>query len=327
MVPLEYVCLSGLVGIVFELNRHYLRIYPSNMRTSRILIFLALVSFGYVLQAQSFYNGGLEGGAWGDTLLPPGWTAVDYADPVCQSHGQGGDTPDVTGINAPIINVIAGNPYEGNAYMSGLRVVDPGGFPYDEGIQQVVNDFTVGQVYSISFFQNVTRQSNMSDSSGSWAVYVENTLIGVTAPCVDTTAIAGSNHPWFRRGVSFVASMPIHVIKFMPRDDDTIVRDNHGVRMGIDSITLYRGAEFPVAVSSPAVTDFSYTLHGRKLEVTGTSGLLIDIRLFDLQGREVYTRLHGLEADFGDLPAGAYCLQLASVRRPEGRLVRKIFLE
>lgn len=129
--------------------------------------------------------------------------------------------------------------------MSGERSDSPGGnWDFQEGIMQGVSGFVPDSTYTIRFYQSVVKSYGSYDTSGSWAVYAGNTLIGITEPT--TSLVAYDNWPflWEERTVSFIASSSYHTIKFLPVDDDTdleVMAPNGSLRMGIDLISILHG--------------------------------------------------------------------------------------
>lgn len=202
----------------------------------------ALVGFLHPSKAQSFANGSLNGTV-GISTTPTSWSQVPYLDPVSFSTMTLSATSDVTSTTGPMGGNINGNPYHGTTLVSGLHMQN-GSDIWHEGIMQTVTGLTIGQAYNIRFYQNVIKQSNATDPSGSWAVYRENTLIAISTPCTDNSAVGSNAHPWFLRTVTFTATATSHNIKFLPRDDDGSIVSPAGVRMGIDSITLVPAVPF-----------------------------------------------------------------------------------
>ncbi|MEY3443633.1 MAG: hypothetical protein RLZZ519_1914 [Bacteroidota bacterium] len=206
------------------------------------------------LSAQSFVNGSLNG-TIAISSTPTSWLQVPYLDPVSQSTMTLSATSDVTGTTGPMMGTINGNPYHGTTLVSGLHMQN-GGDIWHEGLMQTVTGLVIGQAYNIRFYQNVIKQSNATDVSGSWAVYRENTLIAISTPCTDNVVFGSNAHPWFLRTVTFTATATSHNIKFLPRDDDPNIISPLGVRMGIDSITLRPATPFAEPV------DYMLTLVG-----------------------------------------------------------------
>jgi hypothetical protein len=191
---------------------------------------------------QSFINGDLDGLVNGFSCLPTNWLCVPNGDPNCLCIA--GDTPDLTSLTEPGSNANGnvGNPFSGNTFISGL-FVNGGNFFSQEGIMQTVSGFTIGKEYSIRIRQTVVKQVNTIDNSGSWAVYIDTNLAGITIPTHSSESFSSFSMPWELRTISFVASATSHLIKFLPMDDDTnnfsSLTDTTGaLRMGIDSIGL-----------------------------------------------------------------------------------------
>ncbi len=193
-------------------------------------LLLNSISYG-----QSFVNGGLEGPLSASTP-PPGWSQVPASDPVnlANSACSGCATSDVTGLSGPFPAFgVNGNPHSGNSFVSGLLTET-----HHEGIMQTVSGFTIGQPYTIEFYQACIGQNNATDNSGSWSVYINNTFIGTTTPTTTSQGAWSNNHPWEARSISFTASNSSHTIKFLPTDDDQNYTTPSGIRMGIDDISF-----------------------------------------------------------------------------------------
>jgi hypothetical protein len=192
--------------------------------------------------SQSFVNGDLDGLVSGSGSLPTDWLNVPNGDPNCMCIA--GDSPDLTSVNGPgwIAVGAIGNPFSGNTFISGLFVDATSSFS-QEGIMQTVSGFTIGNEYSIRIRQTVVKQSNTIDNSGSWAVYIDTVLAGITIPTYSNEPFSSFSMPWELRTVGFTATQSAHLIKFLPMDDDTnnfiSFTDTAGaLRMGIDSIGL-----------------------------------------------------------------------------------------
>lgn len=212
------------------------------MKRYRWIVFCLLLAWHHVGSAQAFVNGSLNG-TIGISATPTSWLQVPYLDPVSLSTMAPAATSDVTGTTGPVGGNINGNPYHGTTLVSGLHGQN-GSDIWHEGLMQTVTGLVIGQAYNIRFYQNVIKQSNFTDPTGSWSVYRENTLIAISTPCTDNSAVGSNAHPWFLRTVTFTATATSHNIKFLPRDDDPSILSPNGVRMGIDSITLVPATPF-----------------------------------------------------------------------------------
>lgn len=209
---------------------------------------LCSMCIAFSAHGQDFVNGDLEGPSpTGLTQLPPGWQAVPDNDPVClATNGSLGDTPDLTDINGPsVFTGIFGNPFSGNTFVSGER--GGGNVVFQEGIMQQVSGFIPGDPYTIVLHQAVVKSYGSFDSSGSWAVYINNTLAGITAPTASSVPYNSAPFAWEQRLVPFTATSSSHTIKFLPVDDDTnveVIVPNGALRMGIDMVSIVRGLQF-----------------------------------------------------------------------------------
>lgn len=219
---------------------------------------LCAMMVGPSVMGQDFVNGDLEGPSPTSlAIVAPGWQNVPSEDPVClATDGSLGDTPDLTDSLGPsAFTGIFGNAYSGATFMSGERADSPGGtWDFQEGIMQGVSGFVPDSTYTIRFYQSVVKSYGSYDTSGSWAVYAGNMLIGITEPT--TSLVPYDSYPfiWEERTVSFTASSSYHTIKFLPEDDDTdldVMAPNGSLRMGIDMISLLHGQHLTSVGDAP----------------------------------------------------------------------------
>jgi len=210
---------------------------------TKILFCISLILSLQTLYAQSFVNGDLEGTV-DYVSVPPGWDFIPFTDPVCLATSGLEATVDVLDETGPsFTGGIAGFPFSGNTFVSGLHANSGAGQLWHEGLMQTVNGFTVGNNYTISLYQAVVKQSNCIDPSGSWRVYLDNNLIGTTAITTSYLSPTDIFLDWEERFISFVASASSHTIKFIPWDNDlnqlTSNLDTTGaIRMGIDNVSF-----------------------------------------------------------------------------------------
>ncbi|UTW64241.1 gliding motility-associated C-terminal domain-containing protein [bacterium SCSIO 12741] len=207
------------------------------------VLLLILGSLTIQSQAQNFVNPDLNGTISGTSSLPTNWQFVPNTYLHSQATSTNGATPDLTDINGPNANAgISGIPYSGSTFLCGLHL-NLGNSYWHEGIMQTVSGFTPNATYSVHFHQSVVKQTNAIDTSGSWAVYIDNTLVGTTTPTVSRTHYNHNNFAWEARSISFTATAASHSIKFLPMDDDPVqdlstTDSAGGLRMGIDSIYI-----------------------------------------------------------------------------------------
>jgi len=211
----------------------------------QLILFILCSFFTTNCYCQNFMNGELDGVINGVSSLPGDWQSVPYADPNCLANHLGGDTPDLTDMNGPVSALgYNGNPYSGNTFISGVFGMNSNQIEFgQEGIMQLVLGFTIESNYKIRFRQTVVKTIGALDKSGSWAVYIDTVLIGVTTPTHSNEAFDSNNLPWQVRSIEFTATATTHLIKFLPMDDDTnwlfSYTDTTGaLYMGIDSIGL-----------------------------------------------------------------------------------------
>jgi|GEM_PF-4115315 len=212
-------------------------------RTAWPLVFCLLLCSFMQVQAQNFANSDLDGTPFGYSNLPAGWETVPVGDPVSvASNTNIGDTPDLTNLSQPgIDDGVGGIAFSGSSFISGLRMSSAVNF--HEGIQQTVSGFQVGQNYTIEFYQAVVKQVFALDNTGSWSVYMDTDLLGVSAISTSTLNFDDINLEWELRSVDFIASAASHTFKFLPTDDDfndssSLTDEQAGLRMGIDQISI-----------------------------------------------------------------------------------------
>ena len=206
---------------------------------------LVLVFLTGTIHAQSLINGDLEGDATTIGNLPNQWQVVPHTDPDCLANKEETATPDVTSMEGPGANIgLFGIPFSGETFLSGL-LLSFQDVIWHEGIQQTVNGFSPDSSYSIQFFQTVVKQNNAIDQSGSWAVYMDGQLVGISTPTFSTLSYSSKDLMWEFKSMDFVATAPSHTFKFLPFDDDpntemSETNASGGLRMGIDRIVINR---------------------------------------------------------------------------------------
>jgi len=290
------------------------------MRTSTSLL-LVLLLFSINGFSQAFVNSDLNGGV-GFVSVPTSWQDVPDTDPISMANSAPEATVDILDPTGPSFGGgVAGNPYSGTTFCSGLHSTDGGAFLWHEGIMQTVTGFTIGNSYDISFYQAVVKQQNAIDESGSWSVYMDGTLIATVAVSTSTLAFDDINLVWDCRGVNFTATATSHVIKFMTTDDDANYindpLDNTGaLRMGIDMITFTActGAPCDLAITSGTPTDETCAgADDGEIDVTFTGTGTYDI---DIGATNYYTGVAAGTYNINGLPDGTYTVTVTSSSDP-----------
>ena len=195
--------------------------------------------------AQDFVNGDLEGDVHAISELPEGWQAIPFTDPACRADEPYKATPDLTNYEGLPTSVdISGTAQSGETFISAL---DFGPGWHHEGIQQTVTGLIPGTVYRIHFYQAVIKQDNALDTSGSWAVYMDNKLLKITSVTASHLPFSSKETEWEKRSIEFKATESSHVFKFLAMDDDNVYNhDDEGgnLRMGIDNISIEELLDF-----------------------------------------------------------------------------------
>lgn len=268
------------------------------------------------VRSQSFVNGDLDGTVNDLSSLPGSWTNVPYDDPVCNATFPASASPDLISLTAPMpSNGIHGMPYSGSTYVGGVHGRSGADNHFREGIMQEVGGFVPGVQYRIAFHQSVDARYMCEDTSGSWGVYVDATLAGITEPTGSQVPMLSTALEWERREILFTATATTHTIKFLPTDDDTndqaAIGDRNGaLSMGIDAISV---APAPVSVD-----EMEGPLDGQVRYDAQQATLFLDhrhtnkpYRLLDMSGR---VALSGNVASSGvplrGLVDGAYLLHM-----------------
>ena len=223
-----------------------------------ISIILCIGSLCHWSQGQIFVNGDLETEKteWNSIYLPPPWENIPFTDPASKASNQITATSDLVNLEGTSSSSdigVLGKPLSGLTFISSL---DTGSYSshadsisyWHEGIQQRIDSLMIDSTYSISLYQSVVKQySAMTefktlDSSGSWAIYLDNTLVGITSPSVSNKVFDAVNLDWDFRVLDFKAQATSHVIKFLAHDDDDNTFSSppyaEGLRMGIDKISI-----------------------------------------------------------------------------------------
>jgi hypothetical protein len=140
-------------------------------------------------------------------------------------------------------NGFYGTPESGSTFATGINGTFPitGGFAtYQQGLQQTVSGFTVGETYSFSFYQAVVKYSGGQDDTGSWKVFANGELVATTAPSTSSLAWNAPGKPltWEERTVTFTATAETLNMAFLSYDPDgNITGSAEAVYMGIDSFS------------------------------------------------------------------------------------------
>lgn len=213
------------------------------MKERLLLTLLSITVLHGVTIGQSFLNGDLEGQSLPYDTPVPDWQYLDFNDINCLATNAGGVTSDIISATGPNPGVgMVGTPYSGQTFVAG-EFTKGSSTLYQEGIQQAVSGFQIGQRYEVSFYQANVKTVADLDTSGNWMVILDDSVIGITEATVSHEAFDNVSLVWERRKVQFTATNELHTIKFLPFDDDTIrtawLDLIGGLYMGIDSISLY----------------------------------------------------------------------------------------
>jgi len=208
------------------------------------IAFAAILALPIGLSSQTLVNGDLEDEP-GFSIAPEGWLMVPHTDPNSEANFEETATPDIFSFVESDPWGMSGYPYSGQTFVSGnYGGADSESTFHQEGIMQDVSDFTAGETYFIEFYQGVVKNEGAEDTAGSWIIYQDTTLIGISEPTVDYRAFNDPDILWECRSILFEVSSENHTLKFLPFDDDEDVfagdpwNELSALRMGIDYVTL-----------------------------------------------------------------------------------------
>ncbi|MBD3638918.1 MAG: T9SS type A sorting domain-containing protein [Crocinitomicaceae bacterium] len=258
------------------------------MKTLYTFLGVVLIGTGTHTFSQDFINGDLEGdkNIPEVSYLPDGWQAISHTDVICRANEAYKATPDLTSsIPLPSSVTIVGTPQSGETFISAL---DFGPGWHHEGIQQKLTGLIPGTVYRIHFYQAVIKQNNALDTSGSWMVYQDDHMIGVSSVSSSQESFSSEKTKWDKRSMEFTATAESHVIKFLPVDDDNVYnhdKEDGNLRMGIDNIYLEEVIDLELTQDlemtlfpNPTLDQFFVKTDLEKYDMT----------IMDLAGRIVY---------------------------------------
>lgn len=196
--------------------------------------------------AITFVNPGLDGTA-GYGNAPTGWSGVPYTTSWTTATDADGAAPLVMNTTPFGAAVFYGTPHSGETFAGGMNLgaTQTSGFKvYQQGLQQTVSNFTVGEQYSFSFFQAVVKGASTQDDTGTWKVFMDGELLTITLPSTGTQAYDDSPKPlnWEQRTVTFTATAETHNFGFLAYDPDEDITNvagdsTHGLLMGIDTFS------------------------------------------------------------------------------------------
>ena len=285
------------------------------------LIFTILLFFTITTKGQLIVNGDLDGNI-GVDVLPINWQLVPLTDVNCQATELYSATPDLTHLNGPDISSgISGNPYHGNTFVSGLHTYNEStNVLYHEGIMQTVSGLNIGSEYKISFYQTVVKQFGVLDTSGSWAIYIDNVLAGISLPSSSQNVYNSSSLIWEYREVLFTASSVEHTIKFLPMDDDPYITTdsilNGALRMGIDSISMMLSTNTSIHELNNLLYIDIYPIPTTKYLNFSGNIEMSELIFFDLSGNLIRQyKLNSNSIDISDLNSGIYIIQLINKKK------------
>jgi hypothetical protein len=186
-----------------------------------------------------FQNPGLDGTP-GYGNAPTSWSAIPLGTTYSEATSADGAASILMGPTGPnVSNGYYGTPHSGDTFAGGIyRLIS--GQQYQQGIQQTLSGFTVGQEYTFSFYQAVVGYSGAQDDSGSWEVFANGELIATTLPSTTTVAWNAPGKPliWEERIITFTATaetLNLAFLSYDPEGSGTTAAE--GVMMGIDSFS------------------------------------------------------------------------------------------
>ena len=206
-------------------------------------------------------NGTFDGPNTNSSTVPAGWQWIPYDSPICQatSPSPNSASPNLTDENGPSTAAgIFGTAQDGTTFMSGLYGLVFTSFQsivFHEGFQQNVN-LTAGVTYTMTFYQAHVGQSNYTDGTGTWKVFIDNQEIFQSEATIPNSSIFNVNLTWTFQSFTFIPTTSgFQEIQFLPFDDDANISSPNGVRVGIDNVVLTDG----IAVANEDVDEDTIT--------------------------------------------------------------------
>ena len=211
----------------------------SPLRVQLPVVLASLLALSSAQAATVFFtNPGLDG-TTGYGNAPTGWSGIPNGTTWSEATTADGSQPVLMGATPFGAGLYYGSPQSGTTFAGGIYGQISGG-GYQQGIQQTVTGFTVGEQYSFSFYQSVPKYSGATDDTGSWKVFANGVLIQTTAPTTDTVAwnAPGTTLIWEQRTVTFTATAETINFGFLAYDTDGMgTTTGERVMMGIDSFS------------------------------------------------------------------------------------------
>lgn len=284
---------------------------------------------------QYLANGDLDGpleiwtNAANPIPVPYYWEVIEWDDSVCQATDLFRASPDITWGSGPNVSSgIFGLPYSGSTFMSGVHWKYGATTIFQEGIKQTVDSLTIGQEYTVSFYQCVNLQCGF-DTSGHWDVYMDNTLIGSSETSQTNVSCDDPIQKWEFRTMTFIATDTIHTVKFLPVSSNFPTTKT---RMGIDQINMnIKGLEIiDTPLNSPSVISlFPNPVKSHlTLEYYEHNTEHLTISVYNNSGQLFLERSMGqagsLNLDLSNLESGIYLIHISSSRINEYRRILKV---
>lgn len=182
-------------------------------------------------------NGGLNGPV-GTSNIPPSWSPVPNTLAICEASSPNQATADTCDEFGPGASFgLFGIPQEGISCVTGLYAYFSSTFVFHEGLQQSVN-FTAGVTYTLSFYQADCQQSNATDGTGFWRVFLGETQIFDSQLTTPNTIWSNNDLNWEFQSFTFTPTTSgTEFLRFLPYDDDAATGED-GVRLAIDNVVL-----------------------------------------------------------------------------------------
>ncbi|MFZ2896980.1 MAG: T9SS type A sorting domain-containing protein [Saprospiraceae bacterium] len=177
------------------------------------------------------------------------------------------------------------------------------------------------------------KTSQSLDTSGSWMVIVDDSIIGITTPTVSQEPFNSTSFVWEFRNLTFKASDDSHTIKFLPLDDDIDLLSspsniNGSLYMGIDYINIEPIDITSVKENQPfdEVMIFPNPTKGLLNINTNTESIDGILTVFSISGAELTTRKvkkSNIQIDLSGYENGIYFVRIEMNHKTITRLVMK----
>lgn len=194
------------------------------------------------LPCGSIHNGGFEEMNSHEEFASK-WEIVSHDFDHCEAQIEDLSTATILDSSGPSPAYgVAGKPQAGDRFASAI-LCQQDELVFHGGVTQTVDLPRLGVSYELSFFQAVVKHAIAIDTSGSWAVYCDQELIGISEPTISLTEFDDRELNWEPRSIIFSPKKSPLELSFLPHDDDSDsgrnpLNQSGALFMGLDEVCL-----------------------------------------------------------------------------------------